>query len=142
MADSIIKILNALKTLNLNNAGVIVILLFTAAPVYVTWKLINDRDLMSIVFSTAIELPMPLAECSVAAASFAGELENIYVRDTYRERGREAWYVGVRLRDRPDEQTAKEYCKALEAIIAYARDPATAPRPLFPASTTPIFEPR
>lgn len=126
------------KGLTFANVAVIALLFMMAAPAWLAWRVINDDQLLTIIFSTYAELPLQLSECGARVASPRGGKPSWFISNTFALQGGDRWYVGVNTVVQPKDEEAEGYCKALSSIVAYMRD-REAPAPLFPHSDKPIL---
>lgn len=131
--------LEVIKGLTFTNVLMIGLLILFIGPAYIAWYIIRDDDLLARLTSTYVELEWDLSECGANRAQIVGGPNYWYIRDTFRERGYETWYVGVRLNREPSMAIAKAYCTALSGLLAHASDPENVKRPTFPGTNVPIF---
>ena len=76
---SLTTIVEAVRGLNLTNVLVIILLLLAAGPAYLTWKVINDEQLLNIFLSSFEEKSMGTTDCSLRIASSSGSGPTYYV---------------------------------------------------------------
>jgi len=128
-----------IKGLSLTNALVIVVLMVVAIPAYLAWRILNDENLASIIFSTYEERMLSGTDCGLRTASTSGVAPHYFISRAFAYSGQDRWYIGVQISGKPTDIEAGEYCDILGAVILYARDPKGNPSPVFPNSDTTIF---
>lgn len=133
------KAVGIIKGLSLQNVAVIAMLLLMAIPAYLTWKIINDEALLNMLFSSYAERQLAGTDCSMRVASVRGGRSTYNISMSYGFSGNDRWYLGVTTPVEPNDTDAKNYCRVLDEIIDYARDPVANPSPTFPYSQRQVF---
>jgi len=123
------------------NVGVILALAAVLIPGYLVYRLATDNQFASIFFSTYSEEPIPATDCFMRIASVSGGVQDYRVSRPFAYSGRDRWVISIETPDEPDANQAVALCNMLGAIIAYARDPANHPSPVFPGGDIKIFPP-
>ena len=134
------RIVELIKGLTLTNVLVIVLLGLAIGPAYLTWRVINDENLLSLIMSSFSEKPMPGTDCAMRVAALRAGRSTYYISLSYAYSGNDRWYIGVNTPVEPTPEAAKAYCDVLDQIIAHAR--GEAPVPNFPNSKRPMFQQR
>jgi hypothetical protein len=131
------KLIDQLKGLTFVNVAILALLVVIAVPTFFVWKAVDNPDLLSLVFSEFQELETG-TDCNLFKGQSQGAQPYWAVTNQFAERNAAFWSVAVRIKFKPDHEAVVAYCKSLEAVVSFMRDP-NLPLPTFPGSTKAIF---
>ncbi len=137
MSELLGRLLDAVKSLTFVNVAILALLVIIAVPAYLTWKAVDNPELLSLLFSEFQEISTD-TDCTLFKGQTQGGTPYYAVTNQFAERNAEFWSVAVRIKFRPDHPAILAYCEALENVIDYMRDPDLQP-PTFPGSTKAII---
>jgi hypothetical protein len=110
--------LNAIKGLTISNVLVIAGLAIVMVPVYITYRLVSDEELLDRFLSsytvTTTDTPCRLIKARQKGESYAWALANGFALE-----GRTRWTIGAVLDREPTPQEIESNCAILSALIDF-----------------------
>ena len=125
------------KGLTFNNVLIIVILIFTLAPAYLMWSVLNDPILLGRFLSSYEEITSDKIPCTLRIASVRGAGDTYAVSTGFAYQGSDRWVVSVIMDRRPTDEEILSYCETLNLLIDFMRNP-DARSPYFPGTEDPV----
>lgn len=126
--------LTAVKGLTITNALVIVLLVIALGPAYFLYRLLNDEKLMDRFMSNYQEFATQMSSCTERRAQVRGGASIWGISTGFAYEGDDRWAVSVALDHEPDAEEIESYCRTLNLIVDYMRNPNHGPSPKFPDS--------
>jgi hypothetical protein len=108
--------LNAVKSLSITNALVIVMLAIVAVPIYVTYRALGDEKLLDRLLSTFEETSSQMTGCTLRHVQERGGPEMWGISSGFAYQGAERWYISVVLSHEPSNDEIVSFCESLKLI--------------------------
>jgi hypothetical protein len=129
--------LNAVKGLTITNAVVIVLLALVVIPGYFVWKALNDEKLLDRFLSQYEELGSQHSPCLLRFAQTRGGPKTWGISTGFAYAGSDRYLVAVWINHEPNTEQLVSYCKTLDLIVDFMRDP-DGTSPPFPGTNRPV----
>jgi hypothetical protein len=106
-----------LKSLTFTNVAIIALIAMVAIPVYATYKLMTDPDMLNRFLSSYDEYTEVETGCTVRTVRLRGGPWRWSISTGFAYQGSDRWTVAVILQTEPTPTDVESYCAALGLIV-------------------------